>query len=163
MYLSPILHIFEKRFKNLKIPVFVISFVDNELFISQDKSFDILNFNLFCSYQIMSLLLEQFGLIIKHGKTEVFHFSRMHRVFNLPSLDLIILGGPIIHPKKTWCYLGFIFNRKLTFCQYINFYVNKTIFTVKSIKILDNLTRDLILSQKCLLYRVCILSIVVLQ
>lgn len=39
-YLSSIFHICEKIFKNLKIPVSLISFVDNGLFISQEKSFE---------------------------------------------------------------------------------------------------------------------------
>jgi len=33
-YLSPIFHIFEKKVKNLKIPMSLISFVDNSLFVS---------------------------------------------------------------------------------------------------------------------------------
>ena len=111
------------------------------------------------SYQIILLLLEQFGLIIEHRKTEVFHFSRIQRVFNPLFLDLIILEGPILYPKEIWHYLEFIFNRKLTFCQHIDFYTNKTISTVKSIKILVNLSKGLISFQKHLLYRVCILFI----
>jgi len=73
LYLSPVFHIFEKRLKNLEIP---ISFIDDGLFIFQNKSFNISNANLFCSYHIMSLLLKHFGLVIKQEKTEVFHFSR---------------------------------------------------------------------------------------
>ena len=49
----------------------------------------------------MSLLLEQFRLVIEHEKTEVFHFSRSHRAFNPPLLDLSILGGLVLCPKKT--------------------------------------------------------------
>ena len=159
MYLSLVFQIFEKILKILKILVSVISFVDNRLFISQDKSFDISNSNLFYSYQIMLLLLKQFGIIIKHGKTEVFHFFRTYRTFNYPLLDLTILGSPIIHPKETWHYLGFIFDRKLTSYQHINFYVNKAISIVKSMKMLGNSTRGLIPFQKHLLYRVFILPI----
>jgi len=69
LYLLPVFYIFEK---NLKISVSVVSFVDNGLFISQNKSLHISNSNLFCSYHVISFLLGQFGLIIKHGKTEVF-------------------------------------------------------------------------------------------
>ena len=57
LYLSSILYIFKKRLKNLKIPVSLISFVDNRLFISQNTSLAILNSQLFCSYHIMSSLL----------------------------------------------------------------------------------------------------------
>jgi len=65
LYLSLVFHIFEKRLKNLKIPVSFISFVDNGLLISQNKSFNISNANLFCSYCIMFLLLEHFELVIE--------------------------------------------------------------------------------------------------
>ena len=126
--------------------------MDDRLFISQDKSFNISNSHLFCSYHIIFSLLKQFGLVIKYGKMEVFHFSRPHGVFNPPLLDLTTLGGPILHSKETWHYLGFIFNRKLTFQQYINFYANKTISIIKYMKMLGNSSRELIPTQKCLLY-----------
>ena len=95
LYLLPVFHIFEQRSKNLKIPVSVISFVDNVLFISQDKSFHTSNSKLFCSYQIMLLFLKQFGLIIEHGKGEVLYHCRVQGVFNLPLLDLTILESPM--------------------------------------------------------------------
>jgi len=57
-YLSPIFHIFEKKVKNLKIPVSLISFVDNSLFILQEKSFEKLKSYLFCSYNIILSFLE---------------------------------------------------------------------------------------------------------
>jgi len=93
----------------------------------------------------MSSLLEQFGLAIEHGKTEVFHFSRVNEVFNPSLLDLTILEGPILCPKEMWHYIGFIFDIKLTFHQHINFYANKAISTIKSMTMLRNLLRELIL------------------
>ena len=96
LYLSLVFHIFEKRVKN---PVFVLSFVNDGFFITQNKSLYISNSNLFCSYYVMSLPLGQFELFIKYRKTEVFHFSRLQRVFNPPPLDLSILGGPILYPN----------------------------------------------------------------
>ena len=134
LYYSPIFYIFEKRIKNLKIPIFILSFVDNGLFIVQNKYLTVLNSYLFCSYHIIFSLLKQFRLVIKHGKIKVFHFSRLHRLFNPPLLDLTSLGGSILYPKKTWQYLGCIFDRKLIFQQYINFYVNKTLLTVKCLE-----------------------------
>jgi len=115
LYLSSFLYILEKHLKNIKIPVSIISFVDDRLFISQDKAFDVSNSWLFCSYNIITNFLDKFGFIIKHSKTEVFHFSRLHGPFNPPPLNLSLLGGPILSSKNSWKYLGFIFNRKLTF------------------------------------------------
>jgi len=65
LYLSLVFHIFEKRLKNLKIPASFISFVDNSLLISQNKSFNVSNAKIFYSYCSMSLLLKHFGPIIE--------------------------------------------------------------------------------------------------
>ena len=96
LYLSPFLYILENRLKNLKIPVSILSFVDNGLIIAQNKSFDISNSHLFCSYNVLSKLLDSFGLVIEHSKTEIFHFSRSQGIFNPPPLNLSPLGGLIL-------------------------------------------------------------------
>jgi len=44
----------------------------------------------------------KFGLVVKHGKTEVFYFTRSHGAFNPPPLDLTPIGGPVLFPKDTW-------------------------------------------------------------
>ena len=101
LYLSPIFHIFGKRAKSLKIPVLFLSFVDDGPFISQ-KKFEKMNSYLFCSYNVISFLLKQFGLIIEYGKSEIFHFSRSYGLFNPSLLDLSYLRGLILHLKETW-------------------------------------------------------------
>jgi len=58
LFIAPIFHIFKKIINNLKIPVSFLLFVDDGLFISQEKSFDKMNAHLFCSYNIISFLLE---------------------------------------------------------------------------------------------------------
>ena len=94
LYLSLLLYIFEKQLKNLKIPVSILSFVDNNLFIAQNKSLMVSNSNLLYSYCIITSFLEKFGLIIECRK--IFHFSKLHSIFDPPPLDLKILGGPIL-------------------------------------------------------------------
>ena len=96
LYLFPLLYILENRFKNLRIPISILSFVDNGLFITQNKSINISHSHLFCSYNILSKLLDSFGLIIEHSKTENFHFNRSQGVFNPPPLDLSLLGRLIL-------------------------------------------------------------------
>ena len=138
LYLSPLIYIIEKKFENLNLPISILSFVDNGLFVVQNKSFSISNSLLFCGYNILSNLLNSFSLIIEHSKTEIFHFNRSHGPFNPPPLDLTSIGGPILHPKDSWRYLGFIFDRKLSFHKHIDYYVNKAISTVKCMKLLGN-------------------------
>ena len=117
------------------------------------------NLHLFCSYNVMSNLLDKFGLIVEHLKNEVFHFSRSYGPFNPPPLDLSLLGGPILTPKNSWKYLSFIFNRKLTFHQHIDFYSNKVLSSVKCIKLLGNSSHCITPIQRWLLYRSCVLPI----
>jgi len=144
LYLTPFLHILENCLKNLKIPVFTLFFVDNGLLVTQSKSFPLSNSLLFCSYNVISNLLLKFGLIVKHSKTKVFHFSKLHSSFNPPLLNLSFISSPILYLKESWKYLGFIFDRRLSFYQYINFYSNKVISTIKCIRILGNSVRGLI-------------------
>ena len=159
LYLSPLLYILEKCLNILNILISFISFIDDSIFISQNKSIDVLNSQLFYSYNVLSGLLDKFGLNIEHSKTEMFHFNRSHGIFNPPPLDLSPLGGPILHPKNSWKYLGFIFDQKLSFHQHIDFYSNKAISMVKCMKLLGNSTRGINPIQKRLLYRCCILPI----
>ena len=159
LYLSPLLYILENRFKNLRIPISILSFVDDGLFIAQNKSINISHSHLFCSYNILSKLLDSFGLVIEHSKTEIFHFNKSQGIFNPPLLDLSPLGGLILWPKDLWKYLGFIFDQKLSFHKHINYYTNKAMSTVKCMKLLENLLQGISPLQKWLLYRCCALPI----
>jgi len=159
LYLSLFLYILEKHSKNLDLKFSILSFVDDGLLVMQSKSFQVFNAWLFSSYNVVSKLLSKFGLLIKHSKTEIFHFSRSQGTFNPSSLDLSPIGSFFLIPKDIWRYLGFIFDRKLYFHQYIDFYTNKAISMVKYMKILGNSTRGLNSQQKYLLYRNCALPI----
>ena len=131
IYIVPIFHILENQLKNLKIPVSILSFVDNGLFIAQSKSLTISNSILFCSHNIISSILDKFGLALEHGKMEVFYFSRAQSIFNPLLLNITDIGSPILKPKNIWKYLSFIFNMKLLFHQHINFYINKVIVMIQ--------------------------------
>ena len=159
LYLSSIFYILENYLKNLKIPISFLSFVNDGLFISQNKSISVSNVNLFYSYNVISSLLTKFSLVMEHNKTNVFYFSKLHGAFNSPPLDLFPLGELYLLLKTICKYLDFIFDHKLLFWDYINFYVNKAILTVKYMKMLGNSTRSLISLQKQCLYRCCALPI----
>ena len=95
-YLLLFLYILEKCLKNLKIPVFIISFVNDGLFIFQSKLLHISNCCFFCNYNVITNLLKKFGLIIEHSKTEVFYFNRSQGSFNSLSLDLSSIRGTVL-------------------------------------------------------------------
>ena len=101
LYIVPIFHIFEKRSKILLSPIqtLILSFVDDGLLISQEKSYEKSNTNLFCSYNIIFSLFNQFGLVIEHNKLEVFYFSKSMNNSHIPPLDLQPLRSPILYPR----------------------------------------------------------------
>ena len=101
LYISLVFHILKKHLKNLKNLVSILSFIDNGLFIAQSKFLTISNFLLFCNYNIVSSILDKFNLVLEHGKTEVFHFSRAQKVFNSSPLNLSEISGLILKPKDT--------------------------------------------------------------
>ena len=57
LYILSVFHILENHLKNLKNPVSILSFIDDGLFIAQNKFLTVSNFNLFCSYNIVSSIL----------------------------------------------------------------------------------------------------------
>ena len=114
---------------------------------------------LYCSYSIISSLFDQFGLKIEYNKSEVFHFSRLTTKIEPLLLDLRPVGNSLFKPKDMWWYLGFFFDKKLSFWHHIHYYANKVLSTIKDIKMLSNFIRGLSLVHKHLLYRTCVLSI----
>jgi len=94
-------YIFEKRTKNLSIPiiVYILFFVDNSLFVSQKKSYEKSNVILFYSYSIILFFFSQFGLMIEHNKSEIFYFSKLTKNTNLPLLDFRFAEDAILRPK----------------------------------------------------------------
>ena len=157
----PIIKTFKKRIKNLKenIPIDILSFVDNSLLISQEKSYSLSFSFLLCSYNIMSKILLDTGLIIEHSKTKLFYFTRAWHPLN-PSINLSSIGSPIISPKPILYYLGFYFNHKLNFYYHMHFYATKCLSTLNAIKILGNSSCGLLPIQKHFLYKMCVLFIV---
>jgi len=149
IYLAPIIKTFKKRIKNLnkEIPTDVLSFVDNGLLISQEKSYSLSLSFLLCSYNIMSKLLMDTGLVMEHSKSEYFHFTRSCYPPN-PSIDISSVGGPILYPKPIWWYLSFFFDQKLNFHYHIHFYATKCFSTLNAMKMLGNSSRGLLPIQK---------------
>jgi len=82
--MAPIIKTFKKRINNLKekIPSDILSFVDDSLLISQEKSYKLSSAFLLCSYNIMSKILSDVGLIMEHSKLEIFHFTQSQHLQN---------------------------------------------------------------------------------
>ena len=121
-FLSLIYHLFfsyiQKKNKKPFYSYFYFSsflFINNVLFVSQERSYEKLIAILYSSYNIISSLFNQFGLVIGHNKLEVFYFSKTTEKTNHSLLDLKLASGAELKPKDIQCYLGFFFNKKLSF------------------------------------------------
>ena len=66
LYITFIFYVFKKRTKNLSISisVFILLFINDDIFVSQEKSFENFNVILYCNYNIILSLFNQFGLVI---------------------------------------------------------------------------------------------------
>ena len=89
LYISSVFHILKKCLKILKIPVYILSFVNDGLFIAQNKSLIVSNSILFCSFDVVSSILGKFELVLKYGKIEVFY----HKMNYLLICNIWILGA----------------------------------------------------------------------
>ncbi|CAA7267573.1 unnamed protein product [Cyclocybe aegerita] len=79
-----------------------------------------------------------------------------------PSLDLGYAphtGVTPLKPKTYWRYLGFYFDRGLTFHEHVRYYATKAFTTVQAMRMLGNSTRGLSPKQRHLLYRSCVVPI----
>ena len=121
--------------------------VDDGLLVSQGRTYNKTLPELTSSYSIVSDLMASFGLVMEHDKSEIFHFSRAHNDSN-PELDLSAIGTPILKPKTYWQYLGFYFDRRLSFKEHVWFYSTKALTTVKAMGMLGNSSRGLLPLQK---------------
>ena len=158
LYIASFICIFEHKAQTLNLDTCIFSFVDDGLLISQGKTYNKTLSELYSSYRIVTDLMVTFGLVIEHDKSEIFHFSRAYNDSNL-ELDFSAIGAPTLKPKTYWRYLGFYFDRRLSFKEHVRYYSTKTLSTVKAMEMLGNLSRGLFLLQKCLLYRSCVIPI----
>ncbi|PPQ94597.1 hypothetical protein CVT25_010605 [Psilocybe cyanescens] len=160
LYLTLIMRLFE--LDPLTRGCFLLSYVDDGTLVVQSKS--LLNNceALKRTYGVIFELFKKFGLALEHDKSEVFHFDRSHSKDN-PPVDLgyaPYTGVTPLKPKLYWRYLGFYFDRKLTFTEHVRYYSTKALATVKAMKMLGSSTRGLRPVQKRILYCACVLPIV---
>ena len=158
LYIAPLIRIFEHRAQALNLDTCILSFVDDGLLISQRKTYNKTLPELYSSYRVVTDLMVTFGFVMENDKSEIFHFSRAHNDSN-PELDLSAIGVPTLKPKTYWRYLGFYFDRHLSFKEYVQYYSTKALSTVKAMDMLGNSTRGLFPPQKYLLYRSCVVPI----
>ncbi|KXN91617.1 hypothetical protein AN958_12672 [Leucoagaricus sp. SymC.cos] len=99
--------------------------------------------------------------MLEHDKSEVYYFSCWKGDDN-PPIDLgyaPYTGDTPLQPKLFWQYLGFFFDRQLTFHEHVQYYSTKAISMVCAIGRLSNSLRGLSPKQKHLLYRSCVVPI----
>ncbi|KXN84440.1 hypothetical protein AN958_12605 [Leucoagaricus sp. SymC.cos] len=113
------------------------------------------------AYRKLTELFQDFGLILKHKKSEVFNFSYVHNNAN-PPINLgfapFTSSSPLC-PKPYWRYLGFYFDQQLNFKEHVCYWSTKALSTVCSMCILGNSIQGLTPHQKRILYRSCVIPV----
>jgi hypothetical protein len=120
----------------------LISYVDDGTVIVQSRKIKENCVLLWHAYQCLFELFTRAGLVLEHDKTELFHFTRGRKDHNIP-LDLgyaPYTGDTPLKPKQHWRYLGFYFDRMLTFNEHLRYYTTKALTTVMAMKMLGNST-----------------------
>ncbi|CAA7267347.1 unnamed protein product [Cyclocybe aegerita] len=159
LFIAPVMKLF--YIKAAPLNTMLLSFVDDGTIPAQSKQLDDNNVGLRKAYKIIYLLFVAFALVLEHNKTELFHFSCRRDAYN-PSLDLGYAphtGVTPLKPKTYWRYLGFYFDRGLTFHEHVRYYATKVFTTVQAMRMLRNSTRGLSPKQRRLLYWSCVVPI----
>ncbi|CAA7264656.1 unnamed protein product [Cyclocybe aegerita] len=159
LFIAPVMKLF--YIKAVPLNTMLLSFVDDGTILAQSKQLDDNNVGLHKAYKIIYLLFVAFTLVLEHDKTKLFHFSCRHDTYN-PLLDLgyaLHTGDTPLKPKIYWRYLGFYFDRGLTFHEHVRYYATKAFTTVQAMCMLGNSTRGLSPKQQRLLYRSCVVPI----
>jgi len=110
LFIVPIMKLF--KLQAIRLETTLLSYVDDGTAVVQSKSLDNNNAVLKQAYTILFVLFEALGLVLKHDKTELFHFDCSHSNYN-PALDLgyaPYTGDRLLIPKTYWRYLGFYFD-----------------------------------------------------
>ena len=148
--------------RNLVQGSMLLSYVDDSTILVQSLSLQANVSSLRKAYALVFELFTALGLALEHDKTELMHFDRSNNRKDNPVLDLTPITGVrenYIKPKVHWRYLGFYFDRKLTFREHVRYYSTKALTTVKAMGMLGNSARGLSAYQKRLLYCTCVVPI----
>jgi hypothetical protein len=143
LYITPVMHGFSARTQHLGCVILL--YVDDGTIIVQSKSLSDNLVPLKEVYWTINNILHAFGLVLEHDKSEIFHFMRTRRDVPPP---LALSDDILLTLKLYWHYLGFFFNKTLSFKEHIRFYSTKAFFTVLAMRMLGNFNQGLSPSQK---------------
>ena len=136
LYLAPVLWQFV-----LDMPeAALMSYVNDSTIIVWSKMWGANLAKLRSAYSVVFEPIQSLGLVLEHGKSEVFHFSRVSGDTNPPvDLSYAPFSGDLPLCSNTyWRYLDFFFDWLLSFQKHSKQYSTKALTTVKAIVSLEN-------------------------
>jgi hypothetical protein len=143
LYIAPVMHSFSAHTQHLGC--IILSYVDDGTIIVQSKSLLTNLVPLKEVYWVIDDMLRVFGLVLEYDKSKIFHFTRTRRDIPPP----LALGNNILlMPKLYWYYLGFYFDKTLSFKEHVCFYSTWAFSMVLAMRMLDNSNRGLSPLQK---------------
>jgi hypothetical protein len=160
IYFSAAMRLFYSQ--STKLEVDLLSYVDDGTLVCQARKTSQCLPRLAQAYGIMFQVLSDMGLSMEHSKTELFHFSCEQKNYQDLSISLPVGPNSAVNPlcpKAIWCYLGFFFDRHLTFREHVCHYTTKAFTMVWAMGMLGNSVRGLDPMLKRLLYRSCVVPV----
>jgi hypothetical protein len=159
LVIAPIMMLYRLREQGLDTTL--ITYVDDGLFTAQSPDIPQNCVMLRHAYMSMHEIFTAAGLVMEHDNNKLFHFTRARTGWDRP----INLGfAPFmdetpLKPNRFWHYLGFFFDRKLTFQEHVQYYTTKSYTTVVVMRMLGNSAWGLSPKNKWILYHACVLPI----
>ena len=162
LYSSEVIETFNRSFisSGLSIPISLRSYIDDVGFLAISDSLEENVITLKATLNKAQLLFTSIGMKINPDKLDLMHFSNRRGHNSSPSLSAIINGQQVtISPPKFIRWLGFYFDRKLTFNDHTKIMCTKASNVVSSLSCLGNTMTGMTPNHLCLLFKTCVVPV----
>ncbi|KAG9225338.1 hypothetical protein CCMSSC00406_0006275 [Pleurotus cornucopiae] len=135
-------------------------YVDDGLIAAFSRSLDQNVTTLQDAFALIKPRLGAIGLATDDDKFDLMHFTRARKP-DLPPVRIPSQGGPgiTVFPKSTMRWLGFFFDRKLTFKEHVKIMCNRALSKLQALRILGNSVRGMNHANRRLVYKTVVLPV----
>ena len=162
LYSSEVIEVLNQSFicSSLSYPVSLISYIDDVGFLAISDSLGENVITLKSTLQTVQSLFTSIGMKIDPDKCDLMHFSNQRGDNSSPSLTSSVNGLDVtITPPKFIRWLGFYFNRKLTFNDHTKIMCARASNVVSGLSCLGNTIVGMTPQHLRLLFKMCVVPV----